>query len=45
MNGSGGGVASFMGYVKDPGFWGAVVAVNLIVAFVLVAAGAPGYRR
>lgn len=46
MNGQGGGfTASLLGYVKDPGFWGAVVVVNLVVAFVLVAAGAPGYRR
>ena len=46
MNGQGGGAfTSFGTYAKDPGFWVAVVVVNLVVATVLVLAGAPGYRR
>lgn len=45
MNGSGGGLASFKGYITDLGFWGAVVAVSLGVALVLTVVGAPGYRR
>ncbi len=43
--GSGGGLQSASTYLTDVGFWVSVVVVNLIVAFVLVAVGAPGNRR
>ncbi len=43
--GSGGGIASAGGYLTDLGFWVSVVVVNLVVAVLLVAVGAPGYKR
>jgi hypothetical protein len=31
--------------LKDPGFWLAVVIVNVVVSTALVLVGAPGFRR